>query len=434
MGKHGYSPGLNDGHPARTSMSVPVVIIGAGPAGLLAAYGARETKCLVLEKMPRPGIKLSLTGNGRGNLTNLAPVKKMQEAFFEHGDFLRPALQNLSPKKLLALFSNLGLATVQEDKNRVFPVSGRARDIVDCLVGALKKEHIEIICVQAVTKICRENGSISGIECNQGEKNTFLAARAVILACGGASWPQTGSTGDGYALARELGHSVTPCLPALSPLSTDAPIQLLQGLSLTAVKASLVVNDRAVISEQGDVIFTHFGLSGPAILDISRVAAKALTEKQKTTLLLDLFPDQNSSQLDNLLQSRAAQHGKKQMLSLLSGLLPARLAEYVLLRAQVEPTLQAARLSTAKRKTITNQLKNMPFTITGTPGFKRAMLTRGGVNLEEVDPHTLESRLVRGLFFAGEILDLDGKSGGYNLHAAFATGFLAGQHAARNTG
>ncbi len=413
-------------------MNEPVLVIGAGPAGLLAAYGARETKCLVLEKMPRPGIKLALTGNGRGNLTNLSSVRKIQEAFFEHGGFLRPALQNLSPKKLRSLFATLGLATVVEENNKVFPASGRAQDIVDCLLAALKKSQIQVLCGHPVLRICSAKGQVCGVEYSAKGKNTFLPARAVILACGGTAWPQTGSNGDGYSLARDLGHSLTPCLSALSPLLTDSGlIQPLQGLSLTGVKVTLVFNNRPVAHEQGDVLFTHFGLSGPAILDISRVASKALTDKQQPAILLDLFPDQDITELDSILLQRIKEHGKKQMLSLLSGLLPARLAQFILSHNQIDSDLQAARLSASKRKAITNRLKNMPFVITGIPGFKRAMLTCGGINLEEVNPRTLESRLVKGLFFAGELLDLDGKSGGYNLQVAFATGFLAGQSAAK---
>ena len=405
-----------------------VAVVGAGPAGLMAALQIGKN-CHLFEKMSKPGIKLALTGNGRGNFTNQQSLKKFQTAYFEQGDFLQSALKNCSPKKLRSIFASLGLKSIEKEAGRVFPTTERAADITACLLTALEKTGVRVDYGCNVREICRENGRVSGIRYERNGQRHFVPAGAVVLACGGKSRPQTGSDGSGYELAKKVGHHCTPCLPALTPLLIEEKIvRPLQGLSFSDIQVRLISGNKILGQERGGVLFTHFGISGPAVLNLSRFAAQMLWKKETAWLELDFFPDMNCEELDKILQERIARYGKRRFGTILGEFLPERLVAYILERAEIDGRLQAARLTGRQRKRCLQICKKMSFAVNGVGDFQKAMLTCGGVCLSEIEERTLESKLVKGLYFAGEILDIDGKSGGYNLHAAFATGVLAGNN------
>lgn len=411
-----------------------VAVVGAGPAGLMAALQIGKN-CRLFEKMPKPGIKLALTGNGRGNFTNRQSLKKLQTFYFEQSDFLQPALKNCSPKKLRSIFASLGLQSIEKEAGRVFPITERAADITAYLSAGLEKAGICIDFGCDVQEICRKNGRVSGVRYERNGQRHFVPACAVVLACGGKSYPQTGSDGSGYELAKKLGHHCTPCLPALTPLLVEEKIvRPLQGLSFSDVRVRLISGNKILCQERGGVLFTHFGISGPAVLNLSRFAAQMFWKKEKTWLELDFFPSMDCGELDKVLQERIGKYGKRRFETLLNEFFPKRLTTYILEKAKIDVDLQAARLTGGQRKTCLQICKNLLFAIKGVGDFQKAMLTCGGVCLSEIEPQTLESKLVEGLFFAGEILDIDGKSGGYNLHAAFATGFLAGNNSCKKGG
>ncbi len=411
-----------------------VVVVGAGAAGLMAALQVGKN-CHLLEKMPKAGIKLALTGNGRGNFTNHEPLKKLQTAYFEQGDFLCAALKNCSPKKLRSIFTALGLKSVEKEGGRVFPLTERAADINAYLLAAYEKTGVRLDFGCDVREICQENGRVSGVWYEQNGERHFVAADAVVLACGGKARPQTGSDGSGYELAKKLGHRCTPCLPALTPLLAEEKIvRPLQGLSFPDAEVRLVSSGKILCRERGGVLFTHFGISGPAVLNVSRFAARALWKKETLWLELDFFADMDFGELDAMLQERISQYGKRRFETILEEFLPKRLVAYILEQAEIDGSLQAARLTGRQRKNCLQICKNLPFAVKGVGDFQKAMLTCGGVCLSEIKSLTLESKLVKGLYFAGEILDIDGKSGGYNLHAAFATGFLVGNNLSKNGG
>jgi predicted Rossmann fold flavoprotein len=407
-----------------------VIIIGGGAAGLMAAGQVAMTGAdtLILEKMRQPGRKLAITGKGRCNITNIAPLSEFISHFGKNGRFLRQAFSGFFANDLVNLLSELRVPTETERGGRVFPQSDRAMDVVEALVGWAKICGAKIKTSATVKKLLLDNDRISGIKTSDGEK---YPADAVILATGGASYPATGSTGDGYALAQSVGHTIVPIRPALVPLVTKGNIAgRLQGLSLRNVTASLWIDGKKTAGEFGEMLFTHYGLTGPIILTLSRMFVDALREKKKPILSIDLKPALDNRQLDNRLLRDLKQHGKRKFQSVLKDLLPHLLIPVCVDLTGIEQDRLANQITAEERRRLRNWLKDFRFEVNGYRPFEEAIITAGGVNINEVNPRTLESRLVKGLYFAGEALDIDGDTGGFNLQAAFSTGWLAGCSAA----
>ncbi len=409
-----------------------IIVVGAGPAGLMAAGQAALTgsMVLILEKMPKPGLKLRITGKGRCNLTNIAPLPEFIEHFGPNGKFLRQAFSHFFSEDLIAFFKGLGMETVTERGGRVFPASDQASEVSRKLGDwAIRKAMIRINC--AVKNLFVENGQMAGVRVQpKSSHSEIIKADRIIIATGGASYPATGSTGDGYELARSVGHTIVPIRPALVPLQTAGDVAgRLQGLSLRNVAVKVFVDGKKEVSTFGEMIFTHFGISGPIILAISRNCVDALRVKKKTIISIDLKPGLDENKLDQRLLRDIDQHGRKKLDNLLKGLLPMKLIPICAELAQIDPEKSAHQITAEERRRLRGWLKDFQLEVTGHRNFEEAIITAGGVDLREVDPRTMESRLVKGLYFAGEVLDIDADTGGYNLQAAFSTGWLAGRSA-----
>lgn len=386
-----------------------VIVIGAGPAGMMAAVSAARAgaRVLLLEKNSQPGKKLLLTGHGRCNLTNIFAGENLPVQYPGGGPFLHSSLAQFPPRAICGFFQELGLEMIQEDQGRIFPRSQRAEDVLAALLAELSKSGVELLSNQN-PELLPENGRIAV----QGRES--FSVSKVILATGGASYPATGSTGDGYNLAQKLGHRIISPSPALVPLVVaEAWARSLSGLSLPA-QARLGSGKKAIKGE-GQLLFTHFGLSGPLILNLSRFVTGEMT------LELNLLPQ---ARREDLWQDSSLTIGQR-----LDELLPRRLNRQLLQLVEIDPA--ARNLAGLKLQTLSELIFALPLTVVGTKPLKQAMVTRGGVDLREVNPKTMESKICPGLYFAGEILDLDGISGGYNLTAAFATGYTAGRAAAK---
>lgn len=406
-----------------------VVIVGGGAAGLSAALfasraGARVT---LLEKNEKFGKKLYITGKGRCNLCNACDTETFLRNVQRNPRFLYSALRFLPPDALQSLVNELGCPTKVERGNRVFPVSDHASDVSRAFLDALRGQALKLRA--EVLEIVTENGAAAGVRVRDGQGERLLPCDAVILATGGVSYPATGSTGDGLRFARELGHMVTELRPSLTPLEVreDWPRQL-QGLSLKNVCLSAAVHGKIKYCEQGEMLFTHFGVSGPLVLTLSSVLAQADWREVRVTL--DLKPALTPEQLDARLLRDFAQSPRKQLQNLLPGLLPGRMAELFPALCNVSAAKQAAQITAAERARIVGALKALPLTVTGPRGMEEAIVTCGGVAVKEIAPATLMSKKVKGLFFAGEMIDVDAFTGGFNLQIAFSTGALAGHSAA----
>ena len=412
-----------------------VIVVGGGPAGLMAAGQASLSgaQVILIEKMERPGRKLAITGKGRCNLTNDTELSEFLTHFGRNSRFLRGAFHRFFVPELLEFFRQLGIQTVTERGGRIFPINNDANEIVMALVNWAKAAGVIIRPNTRVNQLALTENRISGVIVRNSNSTTEkINADAVIIATGGASYPGTGSTGDGYRLAKSAGHSITPIRPALVPLVTVGNLAArLQGLSLKNVGIKVFADSRKIADEFGEMLFTHFGLSGPVILTVSKLVVDALNAKQKVRISVDLKPALDDQKLDLRLQRDFAQHGKMQFKSVLKEFLPQKLIPVCLDLIKIPPEKTCNQITTAERRRLRLWLKNFNFDISGHRGFGEAIITAGGVALNEVDSQTLQSKIVQGLYFAGEILDLDADTGGYNLQAAFSTGWLAGQSAGR---
>ena len=408
-----------------------VVIVGGGAAGLMAAISAAENGAdvLVLEKMPAPGRKILITGKGRCNFTNRCEIADFPKFFPNNGAFLYSALRAFDNQDLIDFLAAHGVPSKVERSGRLFPVSDKAVDVVDALVKTARQAGVRIQTSRPVQSIRVADGRVSGVVAGL----ETVPADAVILATGGLSYPGTGSTGDGYRLAKELGHSVTPLAPALVPLEVaESWIGELQGLSLKNVSALVRINGRKVDSDFGELMFTHFGLSGPIILSLSQAASRALkqTPRPEIVVSVNLKPALTPETLDKRLQRDFTAFARKQFKNSLGELLPAKLIPVVIRLSGIAPEKPVHQISRDERRQLVELLQNLCFTIRGTRPVAEAVVTAGGVAVKEIQPKTMESRLVGGLYFAGEILDVDGYTGGFNLQAAFSTGYVAGRAAA----
>ena len=399
-----------------------VVVVGAGAAGLVAAFRAAERgrRTLLLEKNKRPGIKILMSGGTRCNITHATDNRGIVEAYGPPGRFLFSPLAALSVQDTIAMFEAEGVMTKIEETGKIFPVSNKAADVLAGLVARLKRSGATMSLGEALSQLDRDDDGFQLVT-PRGE----VHARQIVLTTGGQSYPGSGTTGDGYRFAAQFGHTIVPPRPALVPLTTTAPWVLdLRGVTLPDVTLSILEDGRPLASRRSSLLFAHFGLTGPAALDVSRVVSG---HPRPGTLVveIDLLPDRNESQLLDWLRDATTASGKKQVAAVVGQLLPRRLAEIALEQSGVAVERKAAELSKADRGRLVRTLKHLSAPLSGTLGFKKAEVTAGGVSLDEVDSRTMQSKLVPNLYCAGELLDLDGPIGGYNFQAAWSTGWLA---------
>ncbi len=406
-----------------------VIVIGAGPAGLMAGGQAAlaGAQTLIFDKMKLPGRKLGITGKGRCNLTNRSDVADFIAHFGKTGPFLRQAFARFFNVDLMELFDELGLDLVTERGGRVYPASGRATDVVRALEKWSRKCGAAFRLRSPVSQLVITDGKVAGVLSDGRE----FPCAAVVLATGGASYPRTGSTGDGYAFAAAAGHTVVPIRPALVPLETaGAETGKMEGLTLRNIKARMFVDGKKCTEELGELLFTSFGVSGPVVLTLSGEAVDAIAMGKKVELSIDLKPALDEKKLDARLVRDLSARGKEEMASLLRGLLPRVMVPVCLRQARIPFDRKACTISAQERRRLRTWLKDFRLEVTGARPIAEAIVTAGGVQTREIYPKTMESRLVRGLYMAGELLDVQADTGGYNLQAAFSTGWIAGRAAA----
>ena len=386
---------------------------------------------MILEKMRTPGRKMLITGKGRCNITNNCEIAEIIRNLPGNGRFLNSALHRFSNDDMIYLLESHGLQTKVERGGRVFPVTDKAKDVVDTLLNIYREKGGKLLVDQTVSKILIEDGCVAGVVTNDGNKYT---ADAVIITTGGASYPGTGSDGNGFTLAKACGHTIITLKPSLVPLESDSEyIKSLQGLSLRNVKASICCGEKVLASEFGEMLFTHFGFSGPIILSLSKAVAEAFaTGNKDLDLIIDLKPALDVQKLDLRIQRDFANYLRKQLVNGMKDLLPGRLISVVLDAAFLNPDKPINQVSKEERSRLVYNLKNLSFPITGTRPLAEAIVTAGGVSTKEINPKTFESKIVKKLYFAGEVIDVDGYTGGYNLQAAFSSGYAAGYAAAQD--
>ncbi len=413
-----------------------VIVVGAGAAGLLAAARAAERGCrvLLLEKNTKPGVKILMSGGTRCNLTHATDAWGIVAAFGRQGSFLHSALAALAPDDVVALFRAEGLNTKVEPGGKVFPASDRALDVLTALRARLQRSGATLSLAEPVTEVTRsaDRGGFQLVTTQRA-----LETRRLILTTGGQSYPGCGTKGDGYAWATALGHTIVRPRPALVPVTSqcewtralsgvtlpDVQVRVLDGEKLVA-KSELI--DAARAARRSSLLFTHFGFSGPAAMDVSS-AISSQAKPSRMVLECDFLPDTRRDLFEQQLQEAAARQGKKQIAAILTEWLPRRLIDALLVTQQVPLERVGAKLSRSDRTRIVSAFKATRLPVSGTLGFEKAEVTAGGVKLQEVDSRTMQSKIVPDLFFAGEVLDLDGPIGGYNFQAAFSTGWLAGE-------
>ena len=409
-----------------------LIVVGGGAAGMMAAITAARlgTDVCLVERNPKVGRKLYITGKGRCNVTNHCSPQELLSATPRNGKFLYSAAERTPPSWVEEFFAALGVPLKVERGNRMFPVSDRAADIIDALFRELRRLGVPILQGRVSALDCRE-GAVCGVELGEEKARTGLACQAIILATGGLSYPATGSTGDGYEFARALGHTIVEPRPSLVPLEVpgeDCP--RMQGLALKNVQLTVKnQKGKAVFREQGELLFTHFGLSGPLVLSAS--AHMRDFAKDRYRCHIDLKPALDEATLDARLVRELTQGANRDMDNLMGALLPRLMIPVVLERAGIPGEKKAHDLTRGERRRLLEQLKDFALDISGPRPVAEAIVTSGGVKVGEVDPRTMASKKVRGLFFAGELLDVDAYTGGFNLQIAWATGRAAGEGAAR---
>ena len=394
-------------------------------AAIRAAQGANVT---LFEKMPRVGRKLGITGKGRCNLTNTADVAEVVKNIPGNGKFLFSALKNFSSADTVRFFNDLGVATKIERGGRIFPVSDDATEVIDALTRRLALVGVDVRTNSPVTEILAEGHKVRGVLVN----GKMLECDAVILATGGASYPATGSTGDGFRMARRLGHTVTDILPALVPLETEETfVRDLQGLSLKNVRVKLMADGKRVDELFGEMLFTHFGVSGPIILTLSRQVAQLLAAGCFVEIEINLKPALSPEQLDARILRDFDKFRRKTARNAMVDLLPAKLIAPVLDLAFIDESKRVDDITATERRRLVETLRTLPLTITRTRPIDEAIVTAGGISIKEIDPRSMQSKIVSGLFIVGEVADVDGFTGGFNLQAAWAMGNAAGIFASK---
>jgi hypothetical protein len=414
-----------------------IAIVGAGPAGLMAAIESHRpsSKVLVLEKMHRPALKLRISGKGRCNITNDADSKEFIAHFGKNGRFLKFALAEFSNKDLLEYFERLGVRFKLERGGRYFPRSDSAVDVAEALVGKLKSLKIPVATSSEVKSIEKLPDGRFALSIEKkgpaGEKDArvfTIKTRKVLMATGGKSYPKTGSDGAGLIISSGLGHAIVPVFPSLVPIKTAGDTaKKLRGLSLKNVNAEVWCGGKKVDELFGEMLFTDFGVSGPVILSLSKTIVRLVDEGLKVFLVIDLKPALNHKMIDLRLLREMNEHGKQGFKNLLKRLLPGKMTSVFIEELKIPEKKPLNQLNQEERKRLRMLLKEFRLEITGYLSFDWAIVTAGGVSLEEVDKKTMESKIVKGLYFAGEIVDIDADTGGFNLQAAFSTGWIAGR-------
>ena len=395
-----------------------VLIVGAGPAGLFTAMHCKDLKVFKLEKNASPGKKLLISGTGRCNLTHDCKLSEFFDHYGVNHRFLKTALHGFTNFDLIRFFNNHGLETVVDKNGKVFPASQKAQDVLQVLLDVCKKNKVEIACNQQITGI-EKTGAGFEVKTNSG----IFTSRFLVITTGGMSYPTTGSTGDGYHFAKQFGHSIVPPKPSLSPVFIrDYTMASISGVSVQNKTVYLYRGDKKIMEHPGDIGFTHKGLSGPGILDFSRHILSGDTLKVN-------FIDRKADEFRNEMIKVSEKEGKTAIQTYLKKFdLPRSLVLLILKSINIEPEARLAEITKVLRNQLVAALCEFPFTVEKVGGFTMAMVTAGGVSLDEVNPRTMESKLVPGLYFAGEVLDIDGDTGGYNLQAAFSMGFLVAKN------
>jgi predicted Rossmann fold flavoprotein len=412
-----------------------VIVIGGGPSGLMAAAAAGEqgAKVLLVDKGNKLGRKLAISGGGRCNVTNRLPIEEIIKHIPGNGRFLYSAFSIFSNEDIITFFEKLGIKLKEEDNGRMFPITDKAQSVVDALLQQLKKFNVKIRTNTPVKEVLYNDGGASGITLPTGET---ITSKAVIIAVGGKSVPHTGSTGDGYAWAEKAGHTITELFPTEVPITSNERFikeKQLQGLALRGIDLK-VVNPKGkdVIVHKGDMLFTHFGISGPMALRCSQFVIKTMKKfkLKEVEMQIDSFPDQSVEDVFQHLNKIGKEEPKKAMKNLYKGLVPERYLLFLLERAELDLQQTYANTSHEQLRTFAKLLKGFSFNVNGTLSIEKAFVTGGGVSVKEVNPKTMGSKKMDGLFFCGEILDIHGYTGGYNITSALVTGRIAGTNAA----
>ena len=406
-----------------------VVVIGGGAAGLMAAViaGREGAKVTLLEKMNYVGKKMGITGKGRCNITNACDMSEFIKNTPGNGKFLYGAYERFTNEDLLQLLHDAGLETKIERGGRVFPASDSALDVRNIFMKLMKHYGVDVHLEEPVKKLLVDDSVVIGVVT---DKETYHAD-AVVIATGGKSYPATGSTGDGYILAAQVGHKITDIRPSLVPIVTEESwVKDLMGLSLRNVELSVVAKNKVQAKMFGEMMFTHFGITGPIVLSLSHTVGKLMRKKNIGTIGLDinLKPALSPETLDKRLQKDFDLYSKKQLINGMKDLLPSRLIPLIIELAGIDPQKPINQISQEERQQIGYMLQHMPLTVKGLRPVEEAIVTAGGISLKEFNPKTMESKLVKGLYGAGEVLDIDAFTGGYNLQAAFSTGYVAAMH------
>ena len=405
-----------------------VIVVGGGAAGMMAAvFAARNGQNVqLLEKNEKLGKKLFITGKGRCNITNAADIEDLFTAVISNPKFLYSGFYSFTNQQVIDFFEELGVKTKIERGERVFPVSDHSSDVIAAFSRELKSLGVSVSLHTEVRELLCEQDKVCGVLLTNGKK---MKADAVIVATGGISYPSTGSTGDGYRFAKETGHRVTELLPSLVPMEVRQwYAKELQGLSLRNIEICITDGKKKLYEEFGEMLFTHYGVTGPVILSASSVVGKTLRKKE-LTLHIDLKPALSEEQLDKRILREFDANHNKQYKNSIDSLFPAKLKPVMIELSEIEPEKKVNEITKEERQRLVHLIKDFTMTLTGLRGYNEAIITKGGVSVKEIDPGTMESKKMKGLYFAGEVLDLDAVTGGYNLQIAWSTGYLAGMNA-----
>lgn len=403
-----------------------VIIIGGGAAGMMAAIAAAGAghKVCIYEKNEKLGKKIYITGKGRCNVTNACDTEELFQNVVHNAKFLYSSFYAFTNTDIMDLIEKHGCPLKTERGNRVFPVSDKSSDVIHALTAALRELGVEVELHEEVADVLAEDGHVTGVRLKRGQKVVF--ADAVIVTTGGLSYPSTGSTGDGYRFAKELGHTITDLSPALVPFVAKEDVcKELQGLSLRNISVQIRNGKKVLYEEFGEMLFTHFGVSGPVLLSASSYVASVL-KKGPLTLSIDLKPALSVEQLDDRILRDFEEAKNKQYKNSLNHLLPAKLVSVIIERSGISPEKKVNEITREERHQLVQAVKDFGITLVGLRDYKEAIITQGGVSVREVNPSTMESKKTAGLYFAGEVLDLDAVTGGFNLQIAWSTGYLAG--------
>lgn len=410
-----------------------VIVIGGGPAGMMAAISSAENgnEVILIEKMQTLGRKLLITGKGRCNITSSLDMEEFIKNTPGNGMFLYSSFRNYTNKDIINFLKEQGLEVKEERGNRVFPITDKSQDVLKCFTKKLKQFNVKILLNTKVDEIIvDESNNVKAVKCN----NEIISANKIILATGGKSYPLTGSTGDGYEMVKKLGHTITKIKPSLVPLETYENTKELQGLSLKNIEINLIdkTKNKVIYNDFGEMIFTHFGVSGPVILSLSSHLVRykkqeELLKNRNIILQIDLKPALTEEKLVSRILRDFEEFKNKQFKNSLDKLLPQKLIPIIIEKSKINPNKKVNEIKKEERKELVKILKHLEFTIKAFRPIEEAIVTSGGVNIKEINPKTMESKIINGLYFAGEIIDVDSYTGGFNLQIAYSTGYTAGK-------